>query len=211
MFKLKPLLNYDEIWIAVSMGIDSLSLFNFLSNNLHKQIVAFHINHKMIPEDDEIEQNFRNWSKLQPLCKCFTADTIIKFPQGKDSLETWGHRIRHYYYREISDKHRAIVTAHHLNDAVESYVDNFAKGNPEYTPIKEKSKIGNSYIFRPAITVTKKKLNSYLPPEWEKWVYEDPLNKSSKSKRNRIRTLIPSLEEATNTNLEKIVKKKFYL
>jgi tRNA(Ile)-lysidine synthase TilS/MesJ len=58
MFKLKPLLNYDEIWVAVSMGIDSLSLFNFLSNNLHKRIVAFHINHKMIPEDDEIEQNF---------------------------------------------------------------------------------------------------------------------------------------------------------
>lgn len=100
-----------------------------------------------------------------------------------------------------------LVTAHHLDDAVEGYALNFLRGHGQFLPIPIKSNFQTGSIYHPFLLVTKERLAN---PQLSNYIVEDESNKVSVGcRRNWIRNeLIPMIEEQ-KIGLRKIVRKKY--
>jgi tRNA(Ile)-lysidine synthase len=103
------------------------------------------------------------------------------------------------------------VTAHHLNDAWENYLDNCFKGCPEHKPISEFSQFNGFSIYHPFLKTTKSDFWGHASNNnLFRYIINDPTNSDTKYKRNWIRQkIIPELKDR-NLGLETIVLKKFY-
>ena len=100
---------------------------------------------------------------------------------------------------------RKIITCHHLDDQVESWIFSSLHGNPKLIPYKR----GN-YI-RPFILSTKKDLLDFrnrLPTSVQPNWIQDPSNKDVSYMRNFIRHELMPKALSVNPGLNKVVKKK---
>jgi tRNA(Ile)-lysidine synthase len=105
----------------------------------------------------------------------------------------------------------SFVTAHHLDDACENYLDNCLKGCPEHTPIRGYTQFDNFSIHHPFLKTTKQDLWEYAQANHLfNYIVNDPTNMDTKYKRNWIRKkIIPEIRDR-NLGLPSVVMKKFY-
>lgn len=189
----------------VSSGIDSIAAAHWLKHNYHKKFDILHFNHRVQAINDEMRNQVREFcidNKIHYDCY-FRTDS--EFP---DTSENGLRKFRLDVMRSIGGR---FITAHHLNDACENYLDNCFKGCPEHKPIKEFTKFDGFSIYHPFIKTTKQDFIDYVESnDLMKYVVVDPTNSDTKYKRNWIRnTIIPELNNR-NLGLETVVLKKFY-
>jgi tRNA(Ile)-lysidine synthase TilS/MesJ len=102
-----------------------------------------------------------------------------------------------------------IITAHHLNDWVESYLMNCLRGNPERRPFEVLTDFGNFRVIHPFLLTKKVDFHQYIERNMMmKFFVEDETNFITKgSRRNWVRNdLIPSLK-SQDISLEKYAKR----
>lgn len=198
------------MFMALSMGKDSLALSLQLLKNpsFVNRITLIHVNHNYILEDSKIQAKFEQFVKQFDLPYIICNNTLPN--DQKESGEAYCHRVRQYYFKQILDENDNLITAHTIDDAVESYLMNCLRGKPDYCPIAPYTQLEKGRIVRPAILVSKESLHYYLPKTIEKeFVYEDPMNNSSKSMRNWVRKeLIPVIGQKYR-GLNKVVRKLY--
>jgi tRNA(Ile)-lysidine synthase len=106
----------------------------------------------------------------------------------------------------------AIVTGHHLDDAVESYLYNCFNGVPQYLPIPLETDYPQYRIkvLRPFIISEKSYILEYIKNNnLERFVVEDETNIDEKYRRNWLRhNIIPQINDK-GYNLKTIVRKKY--
>lgn len=193
-----------KLVVAVSGGIDSLVAASFLHKNKSLDISAFHFNHKIRPQNDQMEE------KVVEFCSDFNIQLIVKrcnTPFEGGSSEAFYREQRYAAMEGLG----YVVTGQHLDDQVESYVNNCFCGNPEYLPmplITEYPSKGFT-VLRPFCLTTKQQMVEYVESnDLQKYVVEDETNTDENIKRNWIRhTLVPQIRDR-DYNLEKVVKKK---
>lgn len=98
-----------------------------------------------------------------------------------------------------------IITCHHLDDQVESWIFSSLHGNPKLIPYKREN-----YI-RPFLLNTKKDLmrfRDHLPPGVQSSWIQDPSNKDVSYMRNFIRHELMPKALVVNPGLRKVVKRK---
>lgn len=194
----------NHYFVALSGGVDSIAALSILKQ-LGCNVTGLHVNHKMIPEDDEIEIKVREF--------CSNTNTDLKVLTPKERLkpsELNARKIRISLFNEFaknSSCDQSIIYAHHLDDATESYINNCMNGTPEYLPIPFLTKFEYFFAVRPFLLTKKTDFISYATKyDLMKYVYEDPMNK--KSRRGFIRTeLMPVLEKQW-PGIRKVVHKK---
>jgi tRNA(Ile)-lysidine synthase TilS/MesJ len=115
---------------------------------------------------------------------------------------------------------KEIITAHHLNDYVESYLLNCFRGHPNHTPIEffsefnieDKKYFDGKYykIIHPFLLSTKRDFRQYLERNnYMKYVVEDETNVENKgSRRNWLRNIIIPEMKKNKISLEKFAKNK---
>jgi len=180
--------------VAVSGGVDSMVLVDFLMNAGHKpDLLFYHHNTKTSDEALDFLLHFSEEKKLNLI----TGRLIEEMPKG-ESLENWWREKRYDFF----DKYNGtIALAHHLNDAVETWIFNSIHGNPRTIPYQR-----GRYIIRPLLTTTKKEIVNWSKAKNVKFV-EDKSNMDQKFARNRIRhSIIPEVLKV-NPGIEKVVKK----
>ena len=197
--------------MLLSGGVDSIAAAHWLSNNYYKSFSAvIHFNHNIQAANAKMEKN------VIKFCNYFGMSLhIIKNETHKSTSE---HILREWRLGELSkfcERHGVsfnFITAHHLNDAVESYMDNCLKGTPEYLPISWKTDFVDGYtVWHPFLKTRKKYFEEHVDKnDLRKYIVEDPSNKNTKYKRNWIRNdLLPLIDER-NLGLESVVFRKFY-
>jgi tRNA(Ile)-lysidine synthase len=195
----------EPFTVLVSGGIDSIAAAHWLKHNYYKNFSVLHFNHRVQAINDEMKNSVKQFciDNTIPYDCYFRTDG--EFP---DTSENGLREFRLSVMKMIGGK---FVTAHHLNDACENYLDNCFKGCPEHKPISEFSQFNGFSIYHPFIKTTKQDFIDYVVKnDLLKYVVIDPTNTDTKYKRNWIRNVIIPEINSRELGLETVVLKKFY-
>jgi len=182
----------DKLLLAVSGGIDSMVLWNILKS-LEYQISIAHCNFKLRgKESDEEEEFVINTAKLQE-----TSYHVERFntkhyaEEFKITIQEAARNLRYNFFKKLCNDYdyKYIVTAHHLDDRIETFFINLFRGTGlkglTAIPIK------NDNIVRPLLPFTRQQIKEYALSKGIAWK-EDSSNLEDKYFRNKIRhELIP--------------------
>ena len=194
----------NKVTVALSAGSDSIAVAHFLKVKYPKiKLRCFHFNHNLRAQNELMQ------SKAKEFCKDF--DIPISVATRLYSPDTSEATLRDMRYRSMSGL-GTVVTGHHLDDAVESYLYNCFNGVPEYLPIPLETDYTEKdlKIIRPFIISTKKEIQEYIKENsLEKYVVEDETNSDEKYRRNWLRySIIPQINDK-GYNLQTIVRKRY--
>jgi len=191
------------IVVAVSGGADSLCLANLLLNSGFKLIPA-HFNHQLRSVSAEQAQQasvlMRNWG-LEP--ENGSGDVREFGKANKMGLEEAARICRYGFLTSVAQKHKAqaILTAHHLDDQVETILMHFLRGSgingltgmrpveilPQFSAVIP--------VWRPLLDTRKEEILQYCRDHHIEPI-EDESNQDLRFYRNRLRhKLIPIIDE----------------
>ncbi len=196
--------------LAVSGGVDSMVLLNlFKIANLKIQVA--HINYKLRGTDSEEDQNLvKNiCNKNNILFHLYEVSEEDNKP--KNSIQEWARNIRYDFFRKVQQNKNLdfIVTAHHLNDQLETFIINLSKASG----IKGLSGIpaNENNILRPLLSFSKEEMYDYAK-ENNVDFREDLSNQKNDYLRNKIRNeIVPKLIETNDHFLQNFEKSVSYL
>ena len=174
--------------IAVSGGVDSVVLLEMLAKK-HKNILVAHFDHG-IREDSKEDAIFVRQLAVKYGVKFFTKREEL----GANASEEKARRARYKFLRELSEKQNAtIVTAHHLDDVVETIIINMVRG----TGWRGLAVLNAEDIYRPLINFEKQEIINYAKQNNLKW-REDSTNSLNVYMRNIVRHKIDLSNEQKN-------------
>lgn len=190
--KLKP----GNYVVAVSGGVDSVVLLDFLSKNQDLNLTVAHFNHGMREDADQDALFVKNLAKKYQLP--FVSE-IVKL--GKGASEEKARNARYKFLRKAAkDNDAKLVVAHHQDDVLETIIINLLRG----TGWRGLSSLRSTeQTLRPLIKASKQEILGYASKHNLKW-REDSTNKDTTYLRNYVRLKI--LPHFSEKNREKLMK-----
>ena len=184
-----------KVEVALSGGPDSIALLGFLANSKRDVSAAF-VHH-------DTETSDKSFHVVKKVCKQLNVplrwSRLISVGQEPKGLEaTW----RDMRYDFLDQSERPVVTAHHLDDAVEWWVFSSLHGEGKLIP-----RIRGNYM-RPFLLVRKEKLVKFCDDNNLPY-FLDETNYLTDRPRVLIRNkmLYDCLE--INPGIHKMIKKKY--
>lgn len=184
--------DFDNYVIAYSGGVDSQALLHAFAKIIPEKVVAFHVNHG-------ISDNAQTW---QDFCSS-TAESLgvgFKVAQfhliGQSNLEDKARKARYGAFESIMNERTVLVTGHHMDDQVETFMLNLMRGAglDGLSSMPEIKSFGSGFHGRPFLSIGKEELTEYALSSGLQWV-EDESNKDSVYDRNFIRNeIVPLLK-----------------
>jgi tRNA(Ile)-lysidine synthase len=185
--------NVDTLWIACSGGIDSLFAAQYF--NRTRDIGLAYFNHGT-SYADQAEQHVAHQAMKWNVP--FARDRVKGEPPKGASKEAWWREQR---YAFLSTLGPAVVTGHHLDDAVETWVWGSCHGQPTLPSLN----VNN--IYRPFLMCKKLAMEQTLAKLGISWI-EDPSNQDVDYIRNHIRkNVVPELYKV-NPGLDTVIQRK---
>jgi tRNA(Ile)-lysidine synthase len=196
--------------LAVSGGADSMVLAHCF-NDLGLQFQVAHINYKLRGKDSDLDQKV-----VQDFCKKNNIKFHLYEVSGKDkkpenSIQLWARELRYHFFSQIQEKENLdfLVTAHHLNDQLETFIINLSKA----AGINGLSGIpaNENNILRPLLSYTKEEIYTFAKENHIEY-REDLSNQKNDYLRNKIRhEIVPKLLETNDHFLGNFKKSSLYL
>lgn len=183
-----------EVGVAVSGGIDSMIILDFLKRN--HSVTAYHFNHGT--KNADLFERFVRAACQKMKVPIKVGDIKNPRPKGM-SLEEYWREERYAWFREQDE---TIVLGHHLDDCVESYLFNMCHGKDYTIPYRHHNCIRPFRLNRKVNIVDRLKDNQGIL-----WI-EDPSNIDEKFKRNYIRFNLVPEALAVNPGLYKVIAKR---
>ncbi len=184
-----------KVTVACSGGIDSMVVVNFLRAGKREVNVAY-FNHDTI-HSKKAEKFLEEFCENQKL-------NLIKGKvsglRGKRSLEEFWRDERYSFLGKVESNF--IITAHHLDDVVETWVMSALHGKPKLIPYKR-----GANIYRPFLLTSRKDIKSYASSKSLDWI-EDPSNQSNVHIRNHVRNIMMPDILKVKPEIKKTIRKK---
>ena len=199
---IKEILPKDKkYYFAVSMGVDSVAAYLFLRSKGYK-VTPVHFNHKLRIQNDLMEQ------KYIELCKFTNVYPIVGHGENL-TTESDCRNARLNFYKQFCHN-ETIITAHHMNDWIESYLLNCFRGQPNNDCIELTSEFESFKIIHPFLLSRKKDFEQYLERNnYLCYTIQDETNFICKgSRRNWIRKQIFPEMIKNKLSLEKFAERK---
>ncbi|MTH13975.1 tRNA lysidine(34) synthetase TilS [Flavobacterium sp. LC2016-01] len=207
-----PFLEDKKLFLAVSGGLDSMVLLH-LFQQLPSEIAVLHCNFQLRGlesfGDQEFVQNYCNQNNIPVFTTQF--DTKAFAEDYKLSTQVAARELRYSWFYELLEEKNFdfILTAHHADDNLETFIINLTRGTglDGLTGIPEE----NDRIIRPLLPFSREEILKYAKENAIEW-REDSSNASNKYLRNKIRhDLIPILKEINPNFLDAFQKTQSYL
>ncbi len=196
-----PFLKGKRLFLAVSGGMDSIVLLQ-LFHQLNYEIAVLHCNFSLRNLESDGDEEFVKYyceSKKIPLF-VQKFDTKQFAEDAKLSIQVAARKLRYdWFYEQLADENfDYILTAHHLDDSLETFLINLTRGTglEGLTGIPAQ----NDKIIRPFLPFSRVEIEKYIQENNLQW-REDSSNASDKYFRNKVRhAIVPVLKEL-NPNL----------
>lgn len=185
----------NKVDIAFSGGIDSLAVAHFLSKS-NKDVRLLHFNHGCEFSND-IENQCRQ--KAEEIGLPMIVEHINAQKAPKQSQEEFWRKQR---YKFLKSSDRYVITAHHLDDAIETWIWSSMHGEGKIIPYQ------NRNIIRPFLLTSKEDFRSYAANHNLTEV-PDPFNKDMHVMRNYMREHITPHIYHINPGIDKVIRKKY--
>lgn len=191
---LKTIPNFQsEIFLlAISGGVDSMVLLHlFKQASLRFQVA--HVNFQLRGEDSNLDEKLVKevCDTENIVCHVNKVDTASFCNQNKMGVQEAARVIRYNWFKEIQSELNSnfLVTAHHLNDNIETFFINAKRGSG-LRGLKSMSNLDASgSIFRPLLELTKTQIRDYASSNMISY-REDVSNEKNDYLRNAIRNEI---------------------
>ncbi len=171
--------------VAVSGGVDSMTLLNLLSNQQGLKLTVAHFDHGI--RDDSAKDR----RLVQKVAHAHGLPFVYNQGQlGVGASEATARKARYDFLQQVQKAAmaQAIITAHHQDDMLETAVINLLRG----TGRRGLSSLQNHYhLLRPLLTYDKKQIEAYAKTHNLEW-REDSTNQDEKYLRNYVRRQILS-------------------
>ena len=196
--------------LAVSGGVDSMVLADLFQVSGFDFHIA-HINYHLRNEDSNLDQklvfDFCEKHKIP-----FHLYEVSKNDnQPENSIQNWARELRYRYFREIQQKENLdfLVTAHHLNDQLETFIINLSKASG-IRGLNGIPKDENG-IVRPLLGFSKNEIYDFAKENHIEF-REDKSNQKTDYLRNKIRhNIVPELEKINSDFLTNFSKSINYI
>ncbi|GFH42635.1 tRNA(Ile)-lysidine synthase [Lactococcus hodotermopsidis] len=188
--------NHEMVLVALSGGIDSMTLFDWLYQAreiLNIKLAVAHVNHKQRAESDDEEIALREKMSRLDIPFYTTAFT------GRFSEEKARH-FRYTFFEKMMIEHQmtVLVTAHHKNDMTENFLIRLIRGSRlrHLTGIEAVQEFGkNRVLIRPLLAFDKSEFETSA-------YFEDSSNAENTYLRNRVRNHYLPLLKQENPRFE---------
>lgn len=174
---------YGPILLAVSGGVDSMFLLDFVSRCGVDYQVA-HVNHGLrAASEQEAELVQRKTEELGAKFHYLKFDDL-----GTTNIESDAREKRYSFFRFIMHEYKLnrVLTGHHLNDQVETILLKLMRGNSH-------NKLGierdNGFVFRPFLEIPKEVILQSATSKKLEWM-DDASNFENDYERNWVRNVI---------------------
>lgn len=207
-----PFLRESKLLITVSGGIDSMVLLD-LCEALSLDIAVAHCNFQLRGEESDLDTAFvRRYCagrEIPLFVKNFDTSAFAKATQSSTQIAARTLRYEWFESLAASEGMDYILTAHHLNDSLETLLINLGRGTG-IDGLKGIPKV-NGNVVRPLLGFTQERIRHYAVQRQLKW-REDSSNLTDHYLRNHLRHhAIPALEEAQPNVLKGVQKTQEYL
>jgi tRNA(Ile)-lysidine synthase len=189
----------ERICVACSGGMDSMVLLNALLNidmNLNVLHVNYHLRGQDSLNDEAFIKDFCSKRNIPYFIYNVTSKENASLKNG--NLQQKARNIRYRFFNEFNDGKTLILLAHHLDDQIETFFMQMARGGSIMGLSSMLEKNGN--IIRPLLPFRKSEIHAYAIMQKIVW-REDVSNSSYDYTRNKLRHIfIPEMLK-TNKNL----------
>lgn len=193
-----PFLKDKKIVIACSGGLDSMVLADLLIK-LHYGVALAHCNFSLRGSESDGDEVFVNKYGEDKQLKVHTKrfDTHAYAETHKISIQLAARELRYRWFEKLLNdfQYDYLLTAHHLDDDIETFMINFSRG----TGLRGLTGIPmqNQKILRPLLDFSRAEIHEYAVKNNVIW-REDSTNKNTDYMRNNLRhTVIPALKKVT--------------
>lgn len=203
--QLQPQSQQKTYLLAVSGGVDSMVLAD-LFQVLGVKFQVAHINYHLRNEDSKLDQKL-----VSDFCERYNIpfhlyEVSAKDQKPENSIQNWARELRYQFFRKIQNEQNLeyLVTAHHLNDQLESFIINLSKASG----IKGLSGIpaNENNIIRPLLNFSKNEIYEFAKENKIEF-REDVSNQKTDYLRNKIRhNVVPELEKINDNFLQNFSK-----
>lgn len=192
MIKVQGHLN-KKVYLACSGGVDSMAVLDFLSRKHDVSLLFFNHDTETSLEAEEFLKEYAEQYKLK-----LHIGNIQREKLKTESKEEYWRNERYNFFKQFSSD---VITCHHLDDCVETWIWSSLHGEGKVIPYR------NSNVIRPFRLTRKQKfvdwcINNHVP-----WV-EDMSNHSESYMRNYIRQYLMDECLHVNPGLHKVIAKK---
>ena len=190
-----PQLKDKKLLLAVSGGIDSMVLLD-LFYKLRFDICVVHCNFQLRGKESDADEMLVRETCQDSYIPYFieSFDTLEFAKENKLSIQLAARKLRYDWFQEIiSLGFDYVLTAHHLDDNVETFLINFTRGTGLEGLTGIPAQNGN--IIRPLLPFSREEIENYANENKIQW-REDSSNASDKYFRNKLRhNIVPILKE----------------
>lgn len=190
--------------LAVSGGVDSMVLLDLLVKKPGLKLVVAHFNHQIRPDSVDDENLVAVKVKKYGL-----GLEIGRGGLGQNASEAEARQARYKFLNSVKAKHnaKAIITAHHQDDLIETALLNLLRGTGPRGLVALGS---NPQVIRPLVNSTKSDIERYAKNHKITW-NEDPTNVDRSYLRNYLRhEILPKMTKIQRqrllANIEKVAK-----
>lgn len=185
----------NNVTVACSGGIDSMVVVDFLLAGKRKVDLAF-FNHDT--QHSRLAQGFlENYANLNNLNLSIGN---MQGRKGKRSMEEFWRDERYSFLDTINSNF--VITCHHLDDSVETWIMSALHGKPKLIPYKR-----GKNIYRPFLMTSKKMIKQYAERKKVNWI-EDASNQRLEYMRNYVRHAMMPHVLKINPGIRTMVRKK---
>lgn len=205
-------LTKKKLLLAISGGLDSMVMLH-LCQRLEAEIAVAHCNFQLRGlesfEDQSFVQEYCAAHKIPYYTTLFDTENFAK--DIKKSIQVAARELRYDWFYDLAEVNHFdyILTAHHADDSIETFIINLSRG----TGLEGLTGIPaiNEKTVRPLLAFSREEIEQYAATHNIKW-REDSSNASDKYIRNKIRhDLVPTLKELQPHFLQSFQKTQSYL
>lgn len=186
--------------LAVSGGVDSVSLMHILKDRPDVELVVAHFDHGIRPDSGEDRRLVQKLAAVYGLPFEYAEGRL-----GASASEATAREARYTFLRDVSQRTnaQALITAHHRDDVLETAIINMVRGGGRKGLTALTSRPG---LERPLLDVPKRDIITYAEQQGLQW-HEDSTNQDIDYLRNYVRhRLLPRFSPQEQDRLWSIIK-----
>ena len=207
-----PFLKGKKLLLASSGGLDSMVMADLFHKSSF-EIAMAHCNFQLRGvesfEDQNFVQHYADANNIKLFLTQFDTEAFAK--DYKLSTQVAARELRYSWFYELleTEQYNYILTAHHADDNLETFLINLIRGTglDGLTGIPAQ----NENVIRPLLIFSREEIEQYAKENNIDW-REDSSNASDKYLRNKIRhNLVPVLKDLNPDFLSSFYKTQNYL